>query len=255
MSACALAAFAIVSINAKDYTIGFTCDPDEAEVYINGRQVASSTPAMVSVSDKIATKTMMIQFKKEGYKSKTVTISYSKKELKNQPIVYAQLKKEAPKGAPQQAPVANDPTLRQGQMNQRVDRHSAGTTDMEGSIIRWAFDSDPRGAKVFWRVISSCPAEVKNTNESYLATTPYEETRGFNIIGLTYNNSRNVTIEVKVTKRGYEDQVKRFNVRQALDQQEISGFYELVPKEESREVTTRSKTTKTTTITEEETVQ
>lgn len=32
-------------------------------------------------------------------------------------------------------------------------------------------------------------------------------------------------------KKGYEDQVKRFNVRQALDQQEISGFFELVSKE------------------------
>ena len=40
-----------------------------------------------------------------------------------------------------------------------------------------------------------------------------------------------VTVEIKVSKRGYEDQVKRFNVRQALDQQEISGFFELVEKE------------------------
>ena len=71
---------------------------------------------------------------------------------------------------------------------------------------------------------------MKNTNETYLMTTPYEETRGFNILGLTYENSRDVTIEVKVSKQGYEDQVKRFNVRQAIDQQEISGFFELVPK-------------------------
>ena len=62
-------------------------------------------------------------------------------------------------------------------------------------------------------------------------TTPYEETRSFGIEGLTYDNSRNVTVEIKVSKRGYEDQVKRFNVRQALDQQEISGFFELVEKE------------------------
>ena len=64
-----------------------------------------------------------------------------------------------------------------------------------------------------------------------MTTTPYEETRGFNILGLTYENSRDVVIEIKVTKRGYEDQVKRFNVSQAIDQQEISGFFELVPKE------------------------
>ena len=84
-------------------------------------------------------------------------------------------------------------------------------------------------------MISSVPNEVKNTNETYLTTTPLEETRGFNIQGLTYKNSRDVTIEIKVSKRGFEDQVKRFNVRQALDQQEISGFFELVPKESSNE--------------------
>lgn len=97
-------------------------------------------------------------------------------------------------------------------------------------IIRWYFDSDPRGARIFWRVISNTPNQVKNTNESYLTTTPLEETRALNIPGLTYQNSADVVIEVKLTKRGYEDQVKRYNVRQALDQQEISGFFELVEK-------------------------
>ena len=61
-------------------------------------------------------------------------------------------------------------------------------------------------------------------------TTPYEETRAFNILGLTYENSTNVQIEIKLEKSGYETQVKRFNVRQAIDQQEISSFFELVPK-------------------------
>ena len=59
---------------------------------------------------------------------------------------------------------------------------------------------------------------VKNTNETYLMTTPYEETRAINILGLTYENSRDVQIEIKVVKTGYEAQVKRFNVRQAIDQ-------------------------------------
>lgn len=101
---------------------------------------------------------------------------------------------------------------------------------IEDTIIRWYFDSDPRGARIFTRVISNCPEEVKNTNETYLTTTPLEETKSLSIPGLTYENSRNVTIEIKVSKRGYEDQVKRFNVRQALDQQEISSFFELVEK-------------------------
>lgn len=110
----------------------------------------------------------------------------------------------------------------------RVDRSNPGATDMEQTILRWYFDSDPRGARIFYRVISAVPEEVKNTNETYLTTTPLEETRSFNIPGLTYDNAQNVTVEIKVSKRGYADQVKRFNVRQALDQQEISGFFELV---------------------------
>ena len=111
-----------------------------------------------------------------------------------------------------------------------VMRENSGATKMEDTVLRWYIDSDPRGARIFYRVISNAPNEVKNTNESYMTTTPFEETRGFSIPGLTYENSRNVTIEIKVSKRGYEDQVKRYNVRQALDQQEISGFFELVEK-------------------------
>ena len=102
--------------------------------------------------------------------------------------------------------------------------------DLSKAIVRWYFDSEPRGARIFYRVISNVPAEVKNTNESYLTTTPLEETKSVNIPGLTYENSNDVVIEIKVTKRGYEDQVKRYNLRQVLDQQEISGFYELVQK-------------------------
>ena len=113
---------------------------------------------------------------------------------------------------------------------ERVTRDAAGRTDLEKTIIRWYFDSEPRGARVFWRVISSVPDEVKNTNELYLGTTPYEDTRSFNILGLTYANSRDVQIEIKLVRPGYMEQVKRFNVRQAIDQQEISSFFELVQK-------------------------
>lgn len=115
-------------------------------------------------------------------------------------------------------------------MPQTVSRKNPGVTDAEKAIVRWYIDSDPRGARVYWRVISNIPDQVHNTNETYLTTTPIEETRSFNIQGLNYDNAQGVTIEIKVTKRGYEDQVKRYNVRQALDQQEISGFFELVPK-------------------------
>lgn len=102
--------------------------------------------------------------------------------------------------------------------------------DIASTIIRWYFDSDPRGARIFYRIISQVPKEVKNTNESYMTTTPLEETKALNIPGLTYANSNDVVMEIKVTKRGYEEQVKRYNLRQVLDQQEISGFFELVEK-------------------------
>ena len=59
---------------------------------------------------------------------------------------------------------------------------------MEHTIIRWFIDSSPKGADVNWRVVSSTP-DVKNTNQNYLGTTPYESTESFDIKGLTFNNS------------------------------------------------------------------
>lgn len=223
--------FATLALNAsaKGVEITLTSDPEGAVVYLNGRVVAQTTPSIIEIDKKQAQKTMIFKFVKDGYESKSVTISFNKNELKHNPIVYCSMKKEK-KAVPQPA-YTKDPTVTAAQSRQMVSRENPGQTDLEGTILRWFFDSDPRGARVFWRVISSVPNQVKNTNETYLTTTPLEETRGFNIQGLTYNNSRDVTIEIKVTKRGYEDQVKRFNVRQAIDQQEISGFFELVPKE------------------------
>ena len=112
----------------------------------------------------------------------------------------------------------SDTSIPQGEARKSVSRDNPVQTALEQTIIRWAIDSDPQGARVFYRVLSSIPAVVKNTNETYLMTTPYEETRAFNILGLTYENSRDVQIEIKVVKTGYEAQVKRFNVRQAIDQ-------------------------------------
>lgn len=224
----ALLALPTMSAAAKDYAIAVNSDPEEAEVYLNGTLVSSSTPAIINVDKKTAAKTMIIQVRKEGYESKSATVSYSQRQLRANPVLYLKMKKKAPAASQR---MASDPTVTVAENQQRVDRHNAGKTSMEQTILRWFFDSDPRGARIYWRVISSVPAEVKNTNETYLTTTPLEETRSFNIQGLTYENSRDVTVEIKVSKRGFEDQVKRFNVRQALDQQEISSFFELVPKD------------------------
>jgi hypothetical protein len=126
---------------------------------------------------------------------------------------------------------AADPTVRRGEARNMVSRDNPGGTALERAIIRWQFDSEPRGTRISWRIISSIPDIVKNTNETYLTTTPYEETRAFNILGLTYENSRDVVIEIKASRSEYYDQVKRYNIRQAIDQQEISGFFDMVKRE------------------------
>ncbi len=105
-----------------------------------------------------------------------------------------------------------------------------GNTALESTVIRWNVVSSPQGADVYWRVVSSTP-DVKNTNSNYLGTTPYESTETFDIVGLTYNNSGNVQIEITCEKPGYLSQKKRFNLRQVIDQKEISTKFNLVKEE------------------------
>lgn len=102
-----------------------------------------------------------------------------------------------------------------------------GDTALEHTLIRWYITSAPQGADVTWRVISSTP-DVANTNSNYVGTTPYETTESFDIKGMTYNNSGNIQIEVTCEKSGYLSQRKRFNLRQAIDQKEISAKFNLV---------------------------
>lgn len=106
-----------------------------------------------------------------------------------------------------------------------------GDTALESTVIRWYIISSPQGADVMWRVVSSTP-DVKNTNANYVGTTPYESTESFDIQGLTYNNSGNVQIEVTCERPGYIPQKKRFNLRQVIDQKEISAKFNLVKEEE-----------------------
>lgn len=102
-----------------------------------------------------------------------------------------------------------------------------GNTALESTVIRWYLDSTPKGADVSMRIVSSTP-EVKNTNQNYVGTTPYETTETFDVKGLTYNNSGNVQIEITCEKAGYITQKKRFNLRQAIDQKEISTKFNLI---------------------------
>lgn len=105
-----------------------------------------------------------------------------------------------------------------------------GNTALENTIIRWYIDSTPKGADVSMRVVSAT-SSVKNTNQNYVGSTPYETTEAFDIKGLTYNNSGDVQIEVTCEKAGYITQKKRFNLRQAIDQKEISTKFNLVKDE------------------------
>lgn len=107
----------------------------------------------------------------------------------------------------------------------------AGNTSLEHQVIRWYIDSSPKGADVTWRVVSSTP-NVKNTNMNYVGSTPYESTETFDIKGLTFNNSGDVQIEVSCEKAGYITQKKRFNLRQVIEQKEISTKFNLVKEEE-----------------------
>lgn len=106
-----------------------------------------------------------------------------------------------------------------------------GTTALEKNVIRWYVTSQPKGADVHWRVISSTP-DVKNTNRNYLGTTPFESTETLDIKGLKMNNLGNVQIEVMCEKAGYLEQTKRFNLEQVVDQKEISTKFNLVKEDE-----------------------
>ena len=94
------------------------------------------------------------------------------------------------------------------------------------SEIRWHFDSDPDGARLYWKVKSYTP-EVRSTESIYLGSTPFNETKPLNILGLSSENSSNVTIEVEIIKKGYKSQTKSFSAKTLTDQREISWFFEL----------------------------
>lgn len=222
--------------------------PEGAKVYYKGRLICASTPATVDIPYKgiIApgSKKEMQQRMRRSAEASSIELTFVKDgyvtKMENlKPTITQASKKEYnfewPKsvlcelqGDPNNT---KDKTTPRGEARKQVSRNNAGQTSLERTIIRWYFESAPQGARVFWRVVSSIPDEVKNTNETYLGTTPYEDTRSFNILGLSYENANDVQIEIKVRRKGYMDQTKRFNVRQAIDQQEISSFFDLVKEE------------------------
>ncbi len=122
-------------------------------------------------------------------------------------------------------------------INKRADLESQkkvkgdGDTALEQTVIRWYIVSSPQGADVSWRIVSSTP-DVKNTNASFVGSTPYETTETFDIRGLKYDNAGNVQVEVTCEKPGYITQKKRFNLRQVIEQKEISTKFTLIKEDE-----------------------
>lgn len=224
--------------------------PEGAKVYYKGQLICPSTPAVVEIpyrgivapggkkdmaqrmNRSAEASRIDLTFVKDGYVSKIETVKPTITQINKKLYKF-----EWPQNilCELQEEPNRDKTVVKGERRRQVSRDKAGQSALEGTIIRWYFESAPQGARVFWRVVSSIPEEVKNTNETYLGTTPYEDTRSFNILGLSYENSRDVQVEIKVKRKGYIDQVKRFNVRQAIDQQEISSFFDLVKEETDEE--------------------
>lgn len=97
----------------------------------------------------------------------------------------------------------------------------------EALDIHWGIDSDPNGARVFWKVTSSIPSIVKSTDFIYLGATPVDTNKPLNIKGLTSENARNVKIEIKIQSKGYKVQTKTFSAELLTEQKEISWFFEL----------------------------
>ncbi|KAA6351918.1 hypothetical protein EZS27_000715 [termite gut metagenome] len=226
LEGCGVANVPLANVSSEQ-TISIDSEPQGAKVIANG-QVMGVTPCKVIVPVPANASKYEFTFLKDGYENGNETIKAQITYMNR--VASASYPNHVFHILKKSNSYVVDPTIRAGEATNPVTRDNPGSTALERTIIRWNFDSEPRGSRIFWRVISSIPDQVKNTNELYLTTTPYEETRSFNILGLTYESSRDVTIEIKVTKTGYEDQVKRYNVRQAIDQQEISGFFELVKK-------------------------
>lgn len=93
--------------------------------------------------------------------------------------------------------------------------------------IHWGIDSDPIGARVFWKVTSSIPNVVKSTDFIYLGATPIDITKPLNIRGITGENAGQVKIEVKAQYKGYKTETKAFSAELLTEQNEISWFFEL----------------------------
>ena len=92
--------------------------------------------------------------------------------------------------------------------------------------VHWDIKSRPQGADIFWRVISRTP-EVESQNYKYLETANFEGVETIKIPGLTYANSKQVQIELKVMRKGYVTQTCKYNVSSLIEDKDVTVFFNL----------------------------
>ncbi|MDE6046492.1 MAG: PEGA domain-containing protein, partial [Alistipes sp.] len=161
------------------WSISVASEPAGAQVYYNGEQVCASTPGTVSIpvcgeitpdkknmerayAEAKRKSSIKLTFLKEGYtpveKVLEPSVSFQKAGFLKQYLFDWPKVVNVKLNADPNGPYASDPTIPAGEARNRVSREKAGQSELERTIVRWYFDSDPRGARIFWRVISSVPA-------------------------------------------------------------------------------------------------
>ena len=103
-----------------------------------------------------------------------------------------------------------------------------GQSVSEEEVIHVSIRSEPSGAKVYTRIVSTV-AEVKSTNRFYLGSTPYQGTQSLGIPGLTLENASKVSLVFSVEKGGYHLKEERYNILSLLNTLEISTKFQLIP--------------------------
>lgn len=227
-------------ISGVNQDIYVNTEPQGAAIYVNGKDQGVLTPATIAVKRR---KQTVYTFQKQGYEDGTVIQQGSLNSVVFGNILLGGvvgLAVDASTGAMWQynntsvfyqfnaTPYAANPFIHSEKPVNILSRSDLSETALEDTNIQWNFSSVPGDARIFWRVISNVPDQVKNTIERYLATLPYKDVRPLNIPGLTYENSSDVVIEIKIVRTGYNTQIKTYNVRQVINEKEISDFFELV---------------------------
>ena len=99
----------------------------------------------------------------------------------------------------------------------------------EKRVVYLSVKSEPEGANVYWRIVSSTPG-VMNSNRLYLGMTPYMQTKSLNVPGLTEENIKNVSVVLEIEKEGYYDKIEHFSMVGVLNDLEINTKYRLISK-------------------------